>query len=274
MANPRGVFTDELVPEGWFDETAQAAGWFDQDNLDAAAASGSPYTLPVSTAAVTLTGSTVALRRALRLSVSTRAITLTGSSVVARFGHKLPVATRAVTLTGSSVTPRAARRLAVATTAVTLTGSTVGLTYVAGPKVLEVDSAAITLTGSEIGLTYTSSTPTRRGDDGGTFSFTGAARKAIYERQLSALEDELETAPKPAKRKEKAAKIREIVLQSDGPVFEAVAAEITPLLAQFTAQEIDWAALANAVQAQIEQARAAQRKRRHRHIAIAMLMAA
>lgn len=81
MSNPLGGFHPEIVPEGWFDQTAQAGGWFDKDNLTAAAASGAPYSLPVSTAAVTLTGSTIALRRALRLSVSTAAVTLTGSEI-------------------------------------------------------------------------------------------------------------------------------------------------------------------------------------------------
>ncbi len=155
MANPRGVFTEELVPEGWFDETAQAAGWFDQDNVDVAAASGSPYSLPVSTAAVTRTGSTIALRRALKLSVSTAAVTLTGSSVALRTARKLAVATSAVTLTGSTISAKATRRLAVSTAAVTLTGSDITLTYASPNKRLTVESGTITLTGSEIALSRT-----------------------------------------------------------------------------------------------------------------------
>lgn len=155
MANPRGVFTEELVPEGWFDETAQAAGWFDQDNVDVAAASGAPYTLPVDASAVTLTGSTIALRRALKLSVSTAAVTLTGSSVALRTARNLAVATSAVTLTGSTVAAKATRRLTVNTAAVTLTGSDITLNYASPNKRLTVESGTITLTGSEIALSRT-----------------------------------------------------------------------------------------------------------------------
>lgn len=171
MTNPRGVFTDELVPEGWFDETAQAAGWFDQDNLDVAAASGSPYTLPVDTSAVTLTGSTIALRRALKLSVSTAAVTAAGSSVAVRVARKLAVSTAAVTATGSTVSLRATRTLAVSTAAVTLTGSSITLAYASPNKSLAVDTASITLTGSEVGLTYTpASTSSAATGAGGGFT--------------------------------------------------------------------------------------------------------
>lgn len=34
MANPRGTFAPELLPEGWFDETLRPEGWFSQDFLE------------------------------------------------------------------------------------------------------------------------------------------------------------------------------------------------------------------------------------------------
>lgn len=118
----------------------------------------------------------------------------------------------------------------------------------------------------------------RRGDDGGYASFTGAARKAIYERQLASLEDALEQSPKPAKTRQKAVQIeqrlREITLTSPEPEFEELASTVSPFLDQFKAEEIDWTTLVALIGAQIEAERKALRKRRKRNIAIAMLMAA
>lgn len=40
MANPRGTFAPELLPEGWFDETIRPEGWFSQDFLEPPASGG------------------------------------------------------------------------------------------------------------------------------------------------------------------------------------------------------------------------------------------
>lgn len=68
MANPKGVFSPELVPIAWFDATMQPAGWFDQADVAVAAAGG---TDAVSLATVsTLAGSlpTIAMAQAHALS--------------------------------------------------------------------------------------------------------------------------------------------------------------------------------------------------------------
>jgi hypothetical protein len=140
----------------------------------AAAPGGSPYTLTITSAAVTLTGTSVNLKRALQLSVSTAAITLTGTSVFVRRAYTITVGTRALSLSGTSVTLRAARRIAITSAAVTLTGTSVNLRVarriavtsaavtLSGTSVnlrssrqLSITSAAVTLTGSSVNLTYT-----------------------------------------------------------------------------------------------------------------------
>lgn len=118
------------------------------------------------------------------------------------------------------------------------------------------------------------SVTTNRGDDAAVYRLTGEARKAIYERQLKSLEDELETAPRPAKRKEKARKLKELVIAAAEPVFEPLRDEIPPLIEQYSAHEIDWDTLSAAIEEQIAAIRRARRKRRNRNIALAMLMAA
>lgn len=146
-------------------------------------AGGSPasYTLSVTSGAISLTGSNVALRAALRLSVSSTAINLTGSNVRLAIARRLAVTSAAVTLAGSNVTLTyapvvasnvlavtsaqitlagsnarlaVARRLAVTTNAIALAGSTVTLTYTpaAAPRILTVTSGQIRLSGSNVDL--------------------------------------------------------------------------------------------------------------------------
>lgn len=147
--------------------------------------------------------------------------------------------------------------------------------YFQGGEVdLNAMQAALSGAGAVSATLTAAATTTRRGDDGGYARFTGEARRAIYERQLSAIEEQLKTRPRPKKRKQKAEKLRALVIAADEPDFEALSTEIPPLIEQYEAREIGWAALSGAIETQIEQIRREQRRRRNRNIAIAMLMAA
>lgn len=57
MANPRGTFAPELLPEGWFDETLRPEGWFSQDFLEPVTAGGNAVF--VGTTAITISQSGV-----------------------------------------------------------------------------------------------------------------------------------------------------------------------------------------------------------------------
>ncbi len=113
---------------------------------------GGPPTITVTSGAITLTGSSTNLKRALRLSVSTAAITLTGTSVNLKRGYRITATSSAVTLTGTSVVIRSARRIAATSAAVTLSGTSVALR---AARKLAATSSAVTLTGSSVTLTYT-----------------------------------------------------------------------------------------------------------------------
>lgn len=127
---------------------------------------GSPYTLQVDTAAVTLTGTSVTLKADRKLTVTTQAVTLTGSSVSLKIARKIAVTTAAVTATGTSVSLRAARRITVSTAAITATGSSVSLRR---GYPLSVTTAAVTTSGTSAALriarklTVTSSAVTSTG---------------------------------------------------------------------------------------------------------------
>ena len=141
------------------------------------AAAGGAYSLIVDTAVITLTGGSVALRRALRLTVSSAAIALTGESVGAKVGRKVAVTSASVMLAGQNVATRADRRLPVTAGAVPLSGSTV--TPLAARRV-SVASATVTLTGSDVGLAYTSAeAPQAVVYSGGSYNFLNPRRYKV-----------------------------------------------------------------------------------------------
>lgn len=55
MANPRGTFAPELLPEGWFDETLRPEGWFSQDFLEPPSGGGVDATINGATLVETFT---------------------------------------------------------------------------------------------------------------------------------------------------------------------------------------------------------------------------
>ena len=81
----------------------QASVVLDDDYFETPAPAGSPYTLTVSPAAVTLSGGTVALRTARKLPVASRSIATTGQAVTARYGRKAGVSSASAALSGGSV---------------------------------------------------------------------------------------------------------------------------------------------------------------------------
>jgi hypothetical protein len=170
-------FSLENVPGGWFAPETQPDGWFSKELLDAPSSSGSPYTLTVSTAAINLSGTSVALRLGRKIAVTSSAITLSGSAVNLKFGHGITVGASAVTLAGSTVALRSDKRIAAATNAVVLSGSSVNLTYTpaVGAKVITVNPGAIVLSGSIVNLTY--SNPSSYGSGSSPFVFPKRGKK-------------------------------------------------------------------------------------------------
>ena len=105
--------------------------------------------ITITSGSITLAGTSVNLRRALRITVSSAAITAAGSSVFVRRSYTITVGTRAVATSGTSVVLRAARRITITSAAVTLTGTSVNLRR--GLRIA-ITSAAVTLAGSSVSL--------------------------------------------------------------------------------------------------------------------------
>jgi hypothetical protein len=296
MATPRGLFTPELLPEGWFDETLRPEGWFSQDFLEPVSAAGA-YSLPVTSAAINLTGSTVSLRRAARLTVSSAALALASSAVGARVGRKVAVTSASVALSGSNVgltyTPqgnayslavtagavslsgqavglKATRRLHVASASIVLAGSNVALIKIGSYRV-SVNPGAILLGGGEVGLSA---------QTGGEGSAQSSRGDGIFRRFVDwGFEEEIErvvqTPPKKKQRKQVAAQIKTALAPLELKA-SSLKIDLSPLdaaLSRYEQERLSHAVLVIEINAMIATVKEA-RKQRNRKIALAMLMAA
>lgn len=110
-------------------------------------------TLDVTPAAVVVTGSSVNMELGFTLDVTAAAVTVTGSSIDMISAFAMVVTPAAVTITGSSISLDLGRTLDVTPVGVVITGSSITMDLVdAGDFTLDVTSAAVSITGSNIGM--------------------------------------------------------------------------------------------------------------------------
>lgn len=138
---------------------------------------------------------------------------------------------------------------------------------------------ALWLTAGVLGqASETPAAPLPRGDDaGGTFSFTGQAKAAIYERLLAELKtDEQQPVLQQAAQQKAKNVVRSVVsLAPDVPALrQQTEAQANRFLEEFLSEQIDYGAFASAILSLLQKQEADARKKRNRSIALAMMMAA
>ena len=250
----RGLFTPELLPEGWFDETIQPVGWFSQDLLDTAAsgdatATGTTLTQTVSLIAGTATGVRNATATGQVLAFTTSLIAGTASGV------RNATATGATVVELFSFLPGAGSGTAGATA----NGETLSVSYSLTP-----------------GSAYGEGTvPRAIGDDGGV-------RERFWRSKAEEwLEDRLEAIQRAAGKPQRVRKRLATRIVADVPDFVSEIPDLAPrvdaiaaLSERMAVQKPDYAAISAAIERQMALVAAWNTMQRRRRDVEALLILA
>ena len=250
----RGLFTPELLPEGWFDETIQPVGWFSQDLLDTAAsgdatATGTTLTQTVSLIAGTATGVRNATATGQVLAFTTSLIAGTASGV------RNATATGATVVELFSFLPGAGSGTAGATA----NGETLSVSYSLTP-------------GSASGE---GTVPRAIGDDGGVRERFWRSKAEDW------LEDRLEAIQRAAGKPQRVRKRLATRIVADVPDFVSEIPDLGPrvdaiaaLSERMAVQKPDYAAISAAIERQMALVAAWNTMQRRRRDVEALLILA